>query len=164
MNSNLWIILGISALAFSAYAIPHGFSLRAEEKKIEKTRKIAKKETKPNQIAIFQQIKNKYVFQSVKNELKPVTPPTIDNKKAKIIFSLPSLEVINSHNISGIIDNGSGDITIVFDKDFSNEKYYIQITGGKEIHYKKIIKSKNSVRILFEEQSLEMVQVVCSEN
>jgi hypothetical protein len=29
MTGNIWIILGILALGFSAYAIPHGFNLKS---------------------------------------------------------------------------------------------------------------------------------------
>lgn len=34
MNANIWIALGLVALVFSAYAIPHGFSLKSQGKNV----------------------------------------------------------------------------------------------------------------------------------
>jgi len=166
MNSTTWIILGVLAIALSGYAIPHGFSLRTKEdqEKITKARETADAKTSSSQVAIFQQINNNFVFQTAKDELSPTTEVITDKKEAKIIFSIPSFEIQNSHNISCIVDNASGDITIVFDEDFKDKNYYAQITGDKNINYKMLAKRKGSIRIVFEEKELETIQVVCTEN
>lgn len=166
MNSTAWIILGLLALVLSGYAIPHGFSLRTKEdqEKVAQAREIADAKTASNQIAIFQQINNNFVFQSAQNELSPTTEPITDKKEVRIIFSIPSFEVQNSHNVSGIVDNGPGDIMILFDEDFKDKNYYVQISGDRNVRYRKITKAKSSIRIVFEEKELETIQVVCTEN
>jgi len=131
---------------------------------ITEIRKTSTEKTQPNQVAIFQQINNKVVFQEAKPEQNPSTPSANPKKEAKIILSLPSLEIDDGHNISGIVDHGSGDIAIVFDEDFPNKNYYVNITGDQTINYRQIIKAKGSVRIKFEEENLTMVQIVCTES
>ena len=40
LNGNLWIILGVLAGAFSLYAIPHGFQVKDQQRKVKSTKSI----------------------------------------------------------------------------------------------------------------------------
>lgn len=52
----------------------------------------------------------------------------------------------------------------MFGKDLPDKNYYVHITGDRTINYKKIIKEKGFVRIKFEEENLERVEIICTEN
>jgi len=166
MNGNIWIMLGVLAGAFSIYAINHGYHLKSKESTeriIAEIRKTAADKTTSNQVAIFQQIKNKFVFQSANPEQNPIPAPSSTKKEAKIIFNPHTFIIDNSQNISSITDNALGDVSVVFEEDFPNKNYYVNITGDKTITYEIITKEKSHIRIKFKEDDLEMVQVVCKE-
>lgn len=167
MNGHLIFNIGVAMFLGGSILMYWGNNLKSEEnthKIIEEVRKTADAKTSSNQVAIFQQFNNSFVFQYAKDELTPIASTTVNKREAKIIFSLPSFDIQNSHNVSSITDNGRGDVSIVFDEDFPNKNYYVHITGNQTINYKKIIKHKSHVRIIFEEENLEMIQIVCSEN
>lgn len=165
MSGSIWIALGVLAAAFAAFAIPYGFALRSEESKermVAEIRGIAAQKIQPNQIAIFQQINNNFVFQGTRSEREHAGTTANSEREARIILSLPTLEINSSHNVSSIIDNGLGDISIVFERDFPDKGYYVHVTGDKTINYEKIVKEKGFVRITFQEEQLQEVQVVCT--
>lgn len=95
MSGNIWILLGVLATAFAAIAIPHGFNLRSDESKdktIAEIREISKQKAQPNQIAVFQQINNNFVFQETKSEkTHVVTPASANSKRGKNNFLSPQL-------------------------------------------------------------------------
>ncbi len=57
-----------------------------------------------------------------------------------------------------------GDVSIIFAEDFPDKNYYVHVTGDRTINYEKLIKEKGFVRIKFQEENLELVQVVCTED
>ena len=166
MSANAWIFIGILVGtiggAFSAFAIPYGFHLKSEESKIEAFRREAKAKTSENQVAIFQIINNKYVFQEVKTEKNPIQKKGNGKHRASIIFSPHDFNVDTSFNISGITDNGSGDITLAFDQDFTDTNYYANITGDNLTPYD-IVKRKGSLSFKFDEEKAKKIQVICTQ-
>lgn len=90
MSGSIWIALGVLAAAFAAFAIPYGFDLRSEESKermVAEIRGIAAQKIQPNQIAIFQQINNNFVFQGTRSEREHAGTTANSKREARIIFS-----------------------------------------------------------------------------
>jgi len=123
-------------------------------------REISKKKENPNTIVFAEQINNTYSLQeiNVQNYVKTDIPL----QEASIIFTIDNLPTIKeSKNIVGITDNGIGNFTIVFDNNFPDENYYVDVQGNKELKDKRISKSKGSVSIQFDETGIDWIQVVC---
>ncbi|MDD5069976.1 MAG: hypothetical protein PHV17_04545 [Candidatus Omnitrophica bacterium] len=132
------------------------------EKFDELMRKLAKEKKNPNALIVAQEIKGNLSFKEV--EIQNISPTPVGIKEAKLIFNPKNIVTIQeSQNVSSITDNGMGDYTITFDKDFSNENYYIDIQGNKELNIKNVSKRKGSIRVQFDETNVEWIQIISKE-
>lgn len=167
VNGNAWIAWGVIVFAvggaFSVFAIPYGFHLKDREGKIASARKEASEKVSQNQVAIFQQVNNKFVFQSVKDEQRPTRQPVNRYKYAGVIFSPSNYEIANSYNVSAITDNGRGDVSIIFAREFPDSNYFVYVTGNKSIDYKIVYRGKEYIRLKFDEEGVETLKIVCTD-
>jgi len=84
-------------------------------------------------------------------------------QKASIILEIsPLFNIISSNNVSGFSDNGIGDISIVFDKDFSDNNYIVRVIGDKTVSYEILEQTKSAVRMKFDENNLKKLQIECA--
>lgn len=175
----VWIILGIILVVLGNWMVVKGNLLISEEStnqivqqtktsegniihKVDELRKLADQKTDGGLIVI----NNTGSIGAVINNIDK-TPPSHKNKKeAKLILSLaePLFEIKSGYNVSAITDNGLGDLSIVFDQDFPNDDYYVNISGDRTVTYEIIEKRKAFMRIKFDEEGLKTLQIECREN
>ena len=175
----MWIIIGFLFIAIGNIMIYRGNMLTSQKnadriiqqvktseknlkEAIEEVRKTAEGQLGQNVVAVFHGDLNvgelnfsKFVI------VPPRTEATNSSAVAKIIFTIPEFEIKDSKNVSGITDNGLGDISIVFDEDFPTRDYLVNISGDKTIDYKILAQEKGYIRVKFEEENLKRVQIEC---
>jgi len=127
------------------------------KEKIEQLRKTAQQSTQGVVI-----IGNRGVIENI---ISNVNINSNDNplQKASIILEIsPLFNIISSNNVSGFSDNGIGDISIVFDKDFSDNNYIVRVIGDKTVSYEILEQTKSAVRMKFDENNLKKLQIECA--
>ena len=174
-----WIILGIILVALGNWMIVKGNLLISEQStkeivqqtkssegniihKVDELRKLAHQKAEGGLIVI----NNNGSIGAVVNNIDKGQPSHSNKKEAKLILSLvePLFEIKSGYNVSAITDNGLGDLSIVFDQDFPNDDYYVNISGDRTVTYEIVEKRKSYMRIKFEEEGLKTLQIECREN
>ncbi len=98
-----------------------------------------------------------YINSNGEKEYK-IDLPKVDERIATYVEFF-STTLLDSNNISSMVDHGVGDFSFNFAKEISGD-YWVQILSEKNLDYEVVTKTKDSFRIKFPEDPTMAIKII----